>query len=103
MFLFRGKKDLFCAYSDHFLYQIFVKGLVYNFPHLISLKQLEDLNIMLLFHLNLLLNIINKILHMGQKIWKIEHKKKNLFQIYIADILLIKRIVKFHNHYLNEE
>jgi hypothetical protein len=31
--------------SDRFLYQIYVKGLVYNFHHLISLKQLEDFNI----------------------------------------------------------
>jgi hypothetical protein len=37
---FKKKKDLF-----GFLYQIYVKGLVYNLHHLISLKQLEDFNI----------------------------------------------------------
>jgi len=75
-FFLGEKKIYFVLILIIFLYQIFVKGLVYNFPHLISLKQLEDFNRMLLFHLNLLLNIINKILHMGQKILKIEHKKK---------------------------
>ena len=44
-FLFGEKKDLFGHSFWLFLYQIYVKDLVYNFHHLISLKQLEDFNI----------------------------------------------------------
>ena len=42
---FLEKKDLFGDSFWSFLYKIYVKGLVYNFHHLISLKQLEDFNI----------------------------------------------------------
>ena len=42
---FKKKKDLFGDSFWSFLYQIYVKGLVYNFHHLISLKQLGDFNI----------------------------------------------------------
>jgi hypothetical protein len=44
LFLLRKKKDLFGDSFWSFLYQIYVKGLVYNFHHLISLKQLGDFN-----------------------------------------------------------
>ena len=39
------KEDLFGDSFGSFLYQIYVKGLVYNFHHFMSLKQLEDFNI----------------------------------------------------------
>jgi hypothetical protein len=42
--------------SDCFYIKFYVKGLVYNFHHLISLKQLEDFKIMLLFN-NLYLEV----------------------------------------------
>jgi hypothetical protein len=67
LFLFRKKGDSFWS----FLYQIYVKGLVYNFHHLISLKQLEDLNrIIISFNFNKhgQLNLTY-----GTRIWKIEH------------------------------
>jgi hypothetical protein len=38
-------EDLFGDSFGSFLYQIYVKGLVYNFHHFMSLKQLEDFNI----------------------------------------------------------
>jgi hypothetical protein len=41
---FKEKTDLFGDSFWSFLYQIYVKGLAYNFHHLISFKQLEDFN-----------------------------------------------------------
>jgi hypothetical protein len=41
---FKEIKDLFGDSFWLFLYQIYAEGLVYNFHHLISLKQLEDFN-----------------------------------------------------------
>ena len=55
---FFGKEDLFGDSFWSFYIKFYVKGLVYNFHHLISLKQLEDFNRMLLFHL-ILLNMVN--------------------------------------------
>ena len=49
---FKKKKDLFGDSFWLFLYQIYVKGLVYNFHHLISLKQLEDIKMFQLFQRN---------------------------------------------------
>ena len=53
--LFGGKEKTYLVILSDFLYQIYVKGLVYNFHHLISL---EVFNRMLLFHL-ILLNMVN--------------------------------------------
>jgi hypothetical protein len=41
---FKEKTDLFGDSFWSFLYQIYVKGLAYNFHHLISFKQLENFN-----------------------------------------------------------
>ena len=47
-------------------YKISLKGLIYYFYHLTTLKHLEDLNTMFLNNLILLLNMGYKILHMEQ-------------------------------------
>ena len=57
-------------------YKISLKGLIYYFYHLTTLKHLEDLNMMFLDYLILLLYIGYKILHM-------EHNSKKYYFILI--------------------
>jgi hypothetical protein len=57
-FLGEKKKTYLVILSDCFYIKFYVKGLDYNFHHLISLKQVEDFNRMLLFNL-ILLNMVN--------------------------------------------
>jgi hypothetical protein len=73
---FRKKKTPYLVIlSDCFYINFYVKGLVYNFHHLISLKQLEDFKIMLLFNL-ILLNMVNQILVILRQLEKWENYKK---------------------------
>ena len=48
-FFLGEEKPYLVILSDYFYIKFYVKGLVYIFHHLISLKQLEDLKKMLLF------------------------------------------------------
>jgi hypothetical protein len=57
-FFLEEKKPYLVVLSDRFYIKFCVKGLVYNFHHLISLKQLEDFKRLLLFNL-ILLNMVN--------------------------------------------
>jgi hypothetical protein len=57
-------------------YKINLKGLIYYFYHLTTLKHLEDLNMMFLHNLVLLLNI-------GYKILRMEHNCKKYYFILI--------------------
>ena len=58
-------------------YKINLKGLIYYFYHLTTLKHLEDLNMMFLHNLGLLLNI-------GYKILRMEHNCKKYYFILIG-------------------
>ena len=74
---FLGEKKIYLAIlSDRFYIKFYVKGLVYNFHHFISLKQLEDFNRMLVsfnFTEHGQLNLTYE-----TRIWKIEHFKNSL-------------------------